>query len=502
MLTAAEANRPVPAKSALPQHPSPPPATKRPAGEPAPIFVMPGPNGVVIASEDTAALDEFQRLLDTLTNESQSAAGGTTVFYLKHAKASQAAETLERILAGTATAPVASAAAAPTNGGTAGAAGSAGHPGNRHAAGGRPPRRGPHHARRAAQRPDRAGQSGRPGHHQAGPRILDQKEGPEEVAIAPKPRLIPVFHKDAQEIADHRPRGLCRPHDPGPTAAGGDDAALRADDRRCDGPAGRQGRGGFRQGGRSDEQPKLAVSIDAKSNSLIVAAPDPLFQEVKQLVEQLDVMASEQNDERPRGHAARHGLRGDPAGPLGHGRLVGAIHHGRREQATGRPPGCGPAASPAAKTQPSPGKAAVFSPDRDGSAAAVGGRRTAWAAASRAADSKVSREAREARPPDVLPARRRRAVRSRRRRRFRFRGGNPYGARCGPVTQHQLPCCPSRQPRRRARMRFSREGPATMSDSRASTLRFVLFASGVTAIGGFLFGYDTAVINGANSYIT
>jgi SP family arabinose:H+ symporter-like MFS transporter len=40
-----------------------------------------------------------------------------------------------------------------------------------------------------------------------------------------------------------------------------------------------------------------------------------------------------------------------------------------------------------------------------------------------------------------------------------------------------------------------------MSDSRASAVRFVLFASGVTAIGGFLFGYDTAVINGANSYI-
>ncbi|MGD0900693.1 MAG: hypothetical protein ABR915_22910, partial [Thermoguttaceae bacterium] len=47
---------------------------------------------------------------------------------------------------------------------------------------------------------------------------------------------------------------------------------------------------------RSDDEPRLAVSVDAKSNSLIVAAPDPLFQEVKQLVEQLDVMASEQKD--------------------------------------------------------------------------------------------------------------------------------------------------------------------------------------------------------------
>ena len=34
-----------------------------------------------------------------------------------------------------------------------------------------------------------------------------------------------------------------------------------------------------------------------------------------------------------------------------------------------------------------------------------------------------------------------------------------------------------------------------------SSLRYVAFAAAVTAIGGFLFGYDTAVINGANSYL-
>lgn len=40
-----------------------------------------------------------------------------------------------------------------------------------------------------------------------------------------------------------------------------------------------------------------------------------------------------------------------------------------------------------------------------------------------------------------------------------------------------------------------------MNELKHNGLKFVMFATGVTAIGGFLFGYDTAVINGANSYL-
>lgn len=38
-------------------------------------------------------------------------------------------------------------------------------------------------------------------------------------------------------------------------------------------------------------------------------------------------------------------------------------------------------------------------------------------------------------------------------------------------------------------------------ESSQRSIAFVLFATGVTAIGGFLFGYDTAVVNGAISYL-
>ncbi len=40
-----------------------------------------------------------------------------------------------------------------------------------------------------------------------------------------------------------------------------------------------------------------------------------------------------------------------------------------------------------------------------------------------------------------------------------------------------------------------------MTQSEPRALHFVLFVTAVTAIGGFLFGYDTAVINGSNSYL-
>src|SRR5258708_814505 len=43
--------------------------------------------------------------------------------------------------------------------------------------------------------------------------------------------------------------------------------------------------------------------------------------------------------------------------------------------------------------------------------------------------------------------------------------------------------------------------PCATVASATPSFRYVLLATTVTAIGGFLFGYDTAVINGAISYL-
>jgi len=59
---------------------------------------------------------------------------------------------------------------------------------------------------------------------------------------------------------------------------------------------GRGGRGsGSRQGGM-EEQQKMSIGVDPRTNSIIVAAPDALFQEVKELVEQLDLAAIDSNE--------------------------------------------------------------------------------------------------------------------------------------------------------------------------------------------------------------
>ena len=69
-----------------------------------PIFLFYGPNGLVVSSEDTEALDRLQGLIDTLQGgrHARSSEPKLTVFYLRNAQAETISQTLTQLFAGAA----------------------------------------------------------------------------------------------------------------------------------------------------------------------------------------------------------------------------------------------------------------------------------------------------------------------------------------------------------------------------------------------------------------
>lgn len=254
------------------------------------ITVSIGPNGILIASEDLDALDEFEarlrQLLDQRTNTKEP-----SIIHLKYAKANVAAALLQEILAG-------GPAAEPSGGGGGGLMGDlmggmmgdsflGGLLGMGGGGGG-------------------AATSGATGGAMiipdlrtnalfisATPRDMDtinmylqwidipeSPEGPQPIAA---PRFIPVKHSTADSIAavvrqvySSRMTG----------EAGGQQRQPSPQDLIQALRGG--GRGGQQQQNKGEEL-KMTVGVDTRSNSLIVSAPDYLFKEVEALVKTLDV---------------------------------------------------------------------------------------------------------------------------------------------------------------------------------------------------------------------
>ena len=105
-------------------------------------------------------------------------------------------------------------------------------------------------------------------------RVLDQRVGPEDVEADLRPRLIPVFNTQASEIATVVQQ-------------------IYSDRMATGGPAVMSPQDMLKMirgnGANLDQQSqKMSIGIDERSNSLVVRAPDPLFEEVKALVAELD----------------------------------------------------------------------------------------------------------------------------------------------------------------------------------------------------------------------
>lgn len=64
------------------------------------IVIMQGPGGLIITSEDKAALEQFDRMMRMISEQAALGSGEPTVIYLKHIKAAAAKELLETIMSG------------------------------------------------------------------------------------------------------------------------------------------------------------------------------------------------------------------------------------------------------------------------------------------------------------------------------------------------------------------------------------------------------------------
>lgn len=266
----------------------------------APIVVVEGAGGILIASEDKDALNEFERLLSTLVSKQFQGQREYTVFYLKHTRASTAAELLGQIFGGgtissggggNVVGDLAERAVGGIGGGLIG--GLLGGDSNSTAPAGMV-----------------SGAKGTGGPVdivpdtrlnalivQASPadvdtieqllHVLDQSASPEDVALVTRPRMIPVLNTTADSVADV----VKQIYADRLTGAAGDQrqispveffTAIRGGRRNNQSPA--------------EDLPKMSIGVDERNNALVVDAPDSLFNEVKELVGQLDMPSAEDRE--------------------------------------------------------------------------------------------------------------------------------------------------------------------------------------------------------------
>lgn len=266
------------------------------ANKPGEIVVMMGPSGLVIASDDQEALDKLEALIETLSARYSSSAE-YSVYYLRYVKADVASQMLQSILTGVTPSDDGGGSlmgdiASEMLGGGGGLMGSLmglGSSSSSTSLSGSSlsiipdMRLNALVVQASVQDLDKIDQL---------LKIMDQPHSPEQVETKRTPRMIPVLFTSAQDIASivqtvYADRiastgGGQQQRQPSP-----EDfiRALRG------GRGGREGGGG----GVQSEPEKMTIGVDTRSNSLVVSAPDPLFEEVKSLVEELDQAGDDTN---------------------------------------------------------------------------------------------------------------------------------------------------------------------------------------------------------------
>lgn len=262
------------------------------------IVVQFTPAGMIIASDDTAALDAFQSLLDSVASPSALASDLPTIIWLKYIKADVAAELISSVLGG-AESSISSAVDSVAGGLGGGMLGLLGGLGGLGGGGG--------DASASKSVLTSTGSVNIVPDARLNALIVqanavdlqmielilekvDIAESPEDIEIVAKPALIPVIYQEAQDVANIV-KSLLGDRIAGAQASSGRGgggqpspqdfiAALRG--------GGRGGRGGGGGDSTASERSKISVAVDTKSNSLVVIAPPQDFKEIEELVRKLD----------------------------------------------------------------------------------------------------------------------------------------------------------------------------------------------------------------------
>ena len=264
------------------------------------IIVRMTPGGLMIASEDLEALDVFERLLGQLAAPSASASDLPTIFWLKYAKADATAELVAAILGG-AESSAASMTDSLIGGGVGGMLG--GLMGIGGGGGG-----GDQSASKSVltstgsvlitsdNRLNALFVQANPIDLATVEMVLekvDRMESPEDVELVSKPRLIPLVYQNAKDVSEvvksvfgDRIAGAQSSNSRGGGGQQQQAAEFVAALRGGGGRGGRGGGGG--NGGIQSEPTKINVSVDERSNSLIVTASEQDFEEVRVLAIALD----------------------------------------------------------------------------------------------------------------------------------------------------------------------------------------------------------------------
>jgi type II secretory pathway component GspD/PulD (secretin) len=267
------------------------------------------PNGMVVASDDPLALSDFEQMMRTLADQSALSSAEPTVFWLKYAKAPEAADLITKVLGGD------------TGGGGGGGGGGlassvlgelgGGMLGGLLGFGGDSGGSGARSSILTTTGSVSIVADGRLNALivQANAvdmqtiemilEVIDREESPEDVRTTSKPQLIPVIYQNATDVANivksvYADRS-------GEQSGGRGQQQVSPQDlinaiRGGGGGGGRGGRGGNEQ---ATKPAPVIIAVDSRSNSLIVTAPPHDVQDIRELVEAIDAggMQSEETVE-------------------------------------------------------------------------------------------------------------------------------------------------------------------------------------------------------------